>query len=404
MERLEASVAIIGAGPAGLVVALRLLQSNVSCVVVERLASNALTARAKAGMIEHRSVEALKPSGLAAPILEQGGTNGLVEFRAHGRGRVFEYAALTGGRGHFVYPQHLLVRAWADRLVAGGGHVRWSCEAMGIEHADDPTRRTTLYVKKSDGQGLAIDCDAVVLASGAGASLIPSGVVSHEHAHPFRWLTTMIEMAPLSRHTVYAPHARGFAAQVPRSPTQARYYLEIPAADALADWDEERIKAELELRLDVVGRGITRSPIVERDLVDLRVRVREPMQQGSVFLAGDAAHLITPAGGKGMNLAIQDALELAEGLIEQQGGSAERLSRYSEVRLPAIWRAQEFSNLMLSLHSGGSLRLGGGLTASSVSFNRKLHAAQLDRLFDDRVFARWFAHNYAGVDYSDPPI
>lgn len=400
MERLEAAVAIVGAGPAGLVVALRLLQSNVSCVVVERLAADALTVRAKAGMIEHRSVEALQPSGLAAPILEHGGKNGSVEFRAHGRGRVFEYAALTGGRGHFVYPQHLLVRAWANQLVAGGGHVRWSCEAMGIEHGDDDGRRTLLYAKDAAGQGLAIECEAVVLASGAGATLIPQGIASHEHAHPFRWLTTMIDMAPLSRHTVYAPHARGFAAQVPRSPTQARYYLEIPAADPLAAWDEERIKTELELRLDVVGQGITRSPIVERDRVDLRVRVREPMQRGSVFLAGDAAHLITPAGGKGMNLAIQDALELAEGLIERQrGAGGERLARYSDTRLPAIWRAQEFSNLMLSLHTGGALRLGGALPQSAASFNRRLHAAQLDRLFDDRAFASWFAHNYAGVDH-----
>jgi p-hydroxybenzoate 3-monooxygenase len=400
MERLEAAVAIVGAGPAGLVVALRLLQSNVSCVVVERLAAEALTVRARAGMIEHRSVEALKPSGLAAPILEHGGTNGIVEFRAHGRGRVFEYAALTGGRGHFVYPQHLLVRAWADQLIASGGHVRWSSEALGIEHGDDPTRRTTLYVKKPDGQGLAIDCDAVVLASGAGATLIPRDISSHEHAHPFRWLTAMIEMAPLSRHTVYAPHARGFAAQVPRSATQARYYLEVPAADPLAAWDDERIKAELELRLDVVGRGITRSPVVERDRVDLRVRVREPMQQGSVFLVGDAAHLITPAGGKGMNLAIQDALELSEGLLERHrgAGAGQRLARYSETRLPAIWRAHEFSNLMLSLHSGGALRLAGALPESAASFNRRLHAAQLDRLFDDRAFASWFAHNYAGVD------
>jgi p-hydroxybenzoate 3-monooxygenase len=131
----------------------------------------------------------------------------------------------------------------------------------------------------------------------------------------------------------------------------------------------------------------------------LRVRVREPLQQGSVYLAGDAAHLITPAGGKGMNLAIQDALELSLGLIERfRQGSAERLSRYSATRLPQIWQTQEFSSWMLSLHCGGALGLGGELAEKDAGFARRLHQAQLERLFTDASFARWFAHQYAGVD------
>jgi p-hydroxybenzoate 3-monooxygenase len=399
VERLETAVAIVGAGPAGLVVAQRLLQANVSCLIVERLPSDELCARAKAGILEHRSVEALRGSGLAAPILEHGGSNGAVEFRVNGVGRVFDYAALTGGRGHFVYPQHLLVRAWADRFLAQGGHLSFATEALGIEGADDPGQRTTLYARQLDGRPVAIGCDVVVLAAGARSGLIPSGIESHERSHPFRWLTTMVEMAPLGPRTVYAPHERGFAAHLRRSAELTRYYLEIPAQDALAAWSDERITAELELRLGIAGQGLIRGPIVERSLVDLRVRVREPMQQGSVFLAGDAAHLVTPAGGKGMNLAIQDALELAEGLCERFGaGDGGRLSRYSATRLPAIWRAQQFSNFVLTLQSGGAQSTYGEVSEGAAGFARRLHRAQIDRLFEDHAFARWFAHNYAGVD------
>jgi p-hydroxybenzoate 3-monooxygenase len=400
VERLEAEVCVVGAGPAGLVVAQRLLEANVSCVVVERLAAELLCARAKAGMIEHRTVRALERVGLAAPILEHGGTNGVVEFRVGGESRVFDYGALTGGRGHFVYPQHLLVRAWCERFLARGGHVRFATEVMGFEYADERRERATVFGRDAEGRPLALACEAVVLAGGAGSTLLPPGIVSHEHAYPFRWLTSMMEMEPLSPRTVYAPHERGFAAQLRRSASETRFYLQIPAEDGLDAWPDERIVSELEQRLGVTG--LIRGPIVERDRLDLRVRVREPLQQGSVYLAGDAAHLITPAGGKGMNLAIQDALELAEGLLERlRGGSGQRLAAYSDVRLPAIWRTQEFSSWLLSVHSGGVLSLHQGSPDPGAGFARRLHRAQIERLFSDPAFARWFAHNYAGVD-QDP--
>ena len=137
MERLKSDVCVVGAGPAGLVVANRLLQAGISCVVVERQSSEALCARAKAGMLEHRSVQALERCGLAGPIVERGTRNGVVEFRVDGAGHVFEYAALTGGRGHFVYPQHLLVRAWADLLLEGGGALRFSTEVTRVDDREE---------------------------------------------------------------------------------------------------------------------------------------------------------------------------------------------------------------------------------------------------------------------------
>ena len=418
---------MVGAGPAGLVVAHRLLQARVSCVVLERQSSEALSLRAKAGMLEHRTVQALGPHGLAAPILERGTTNGVVEICVEGARHLFDYAALTGGRGHYVYPQHLLVRAWADQLAAGfaasgGGALLFSTEALAIDRRDAapasvpdgaplPAASADTAAKAPAGSAFAatvraqsphgpvhVDCDAVVLASGAGAALVPPDITSHDHAHPFRWLTTMVEMAPLGERTIYATHRRGFAAHLRRSPQLTRYYLQIPAGEGHGTWSDDRIKAELEVRLGVEGRGLIAGPIVERDLVDLRVRVREPLQSGCVYLAGDAAHLITPAGGKGMNLAIADALELTEGLLESRAGRPERLASYSATRLPAIWRTQEFSNWMLTLFCGGVLNFHKGAPDPAATFAHGLHRAQVERLFAEPAFARWFAHRYAGVD------
>jgi p-hydroxybenzoate 3-monooxygenase len=180
---------------------------------------------------------------------------------------------------------------------------------------------------------------------------------------------------------------------------QARYYLEVPAGDTLTDWPEQRIRDELAVRLGVPGR-LDAVPFGEAMLLDLRMRVTEPMQQGRLYLAGDAAHLITPAGGKGMNLAIQDAVELARGLAGRDGM---RLAGYSQRRLPAIWRAQAFSSwflriLLASLRDGAMPGPAMPGPAMAGGFARGLRDGWVHALQHDQLLARWFAHAYAGVD------
>jgi p-hydroxybenzoate 3-monooxygenase len=410
-------VVIVGAGPAGLVVAHRLLLAGVPCLVFERDSKTQLLARTKAGMIEHRTVQALAPYGLAAPILERGSTNRVVEFRFEGAPYVFDYGALTGGLGHFVYPQHLLVQDWIAAYEAAGGALQFSTEVVGLERLSGSpgdavfdAHRARVWVRSAAGQ-YAVDCRAVVVAAGANAELGFEGIETYEHAHPFRWLATMLEAPPLGERTVYALHRRGFSAHLRRSAELTRYYLEVPLGDGVEDWPDERLRAELSTRLGVPEARLL-GRFLERAVLSLRVQVREPLQQGCVYLTGDAAHLITPAGGKGMNLAIQDSLELAEGLIDHLArGSPQRLQEYSERRLPVIWRYQEFSQWLVTLYSGGVLAQGasGPTTAAQgaaqgavlgSSFARRLQRAQLERLFADPAFARWFAHRYAGVDES----
>jgi p-hydroxybenzoate 3-monooxygenase len=393
------AVCVIGAGPAGLVVAQLLQQAGVSCVVLERQAADELRTRARAGFIEHRSVELLKPYGLERPILERGATNGVIEFRADGEAFVLDYRALAGGRGHYVYPQPELVGDWADDFVAAGGELRFGVQATGVERTDSIAVVTG--VDSRTGSVVRVSCEAVAACDGSVAAFAGSGTESVELPLPYRWLCVMAATPPVGERTIYGLHPHGYSGHMRRSPTTTRYYLEVPRADTHGDWPDERVRDELGVRLgDEVGASVSGAEFVERDFLDLRVRVAQPMQAGRVFLAGDAAHLITPAAGKGMNLAIQDALELGAGLAERfgAGSNGARLAAYSATRLPTVWRYQEFSHWVLNLLHAGPVGEG-----SEAGFLYRLRRARLDRLFADPPFARWFAHQYAGVDATQSP-
>lgn len=384
-------VCVVGAGPAGLAVAHLLHRAGVSFVLLERQRGDGLRTRMKAGMIEHRTVELLDSYGLAGPILERGSRIGVCEFRVDGQAFVLDYAALCGGRGHYIYPQQELVGDWAEQLLAAGGDLRFGFEVSGIDQDEDGALVTA--VATSNRTPLMVECEVVACCDGASSGFAASFEAA-SLSHPFRWLTLIAAVPPSRKGTIYGIHRRGFAGQMHRSPTMTRLMLEIPAGEGLESWPDERIWAELQDRLAVAGgRPLEQGEFVERDVLDHRVRVCDPMQQGRVFVAGDAAHLITPAGGKGMNIAIQDAVELAAGLGDRYGvrNDKRRLAAYSLTRLPQIWRQQEFSNLMLSLFSAGA-------SGGDESFSYGLRCARLDQLISDPNYSRWFARAYVGID------
>jgi len=401
------SVCVVGAGPAGLVLALMLRQAEIPCLVLERLSEAAFRRRAGAGMIEHRTVRLLDSHGLAEPIWTHGAPNSTCEFHADGRSFVLDYGELTGGRGHFIYPQHELVSAFAQRFLAAGGEIRFGARVTGVEQARDAA--TVSAAVEPNGEQLRVGCDFVAACDGA-RSVLLSAIVNAkvvELQHPFRWLTLIAAAAPSKPRTIYGFHRRGFAGQMRRGPELTRYMLEVPPGDTVSQWPDARTWQELEERLYANGEpSLTRGELVERDILDLRVRVVEPMHHGRVYLTGDAAHLITPAGGKGMNLAIQDAIELAGGLREKYGHdpTGSRLASYSATRLPAIWRTQEFSNWMLTLlHAGVSQsRADAGAGSAEpdepADFAYRLRRARLQELLANPALRLWFAHAYAGVD------
>lgn len=405
----QTGVCIVGAGPAGLVLALLLEQSRIPCIVLERRSREAFRRRAGAGLIEHRTVQLLDAHGLAEPILLHGGSNNACEFRVEGQSFVLEYGELTGGCGHYIYPQHELVSAFTERLLAAGGEIRFGVRVTGVDQGDDMA--TVSAVAEASGEQVRVGCHFVAGCDGAHSALL--GAIGHasviELHHPFRWLTLIADAAPSKPRTIYGFHRRGFAGQMRRGPKLTRYMLEVPRADTIDDWPDARIWAELQQRLCAEGEPeLAQGALLERDVLDLRVRVVEPMHDRRIYLTGDAAHLITPAGGKGMNLAIQDALELGSGLREKYGRdpNGTRLAHYSATRLPAIWRTQEFSNWMLTLlHASVSHSQA---TAANQhpggpgDFAYRLRRARLQELIANPQLSRWFAHAYAGVDPPSP--
>jgi p-hydroxybenzoate 3-monooxygenase len=401
----QTEVCVVGAGPAGLVLALMLQHAGIPCVVLERLSREKFQRRAGAGLIEQRTVRLLDAQGLADPILVHGGTNNVCEFRFEGQSFALDYGVLTGGRGSYIYPQHELVAAYAHQFVATGGELRFGVRVTGVDQNEELA--IVSAVAEEAREPVRIACRFAVGCDGARTVLLPAihNAAVIELQHPFRWLTLIADAAPSKARTLYGFHRHGFAGQMRRGAKLTRFMLEVPPADTVDDWPDDRIWAELQDRLHAEGEPeIARGELVERDVLDLRVRVAQPMHDRRVYLTGDAAHLITPAGGKGMNLAIQDALELGYALQERYGPdpTGRRLTSYSTTRLPAIWRTQEFSNWMLNLlHAGVSQprrNTDGRQSAEASDFAYQLRRARLHELIHNEQLSRWFAYAYAGVD------
>jgi p-hydroxybenzoate 3-monooxygenase len=385
---VRTQVGIVGAGPAGLLLAHLLGRAGIESVVLELRSRAYIEQRVRAGVLEQGTVDLLIESGLGERMGREGLIHHGIELRFGGGGHRIDFAELTGGRGITVYGQQEVVKDLLAAREAAGALPLF--EVQDVELADiengDPAIRFT-----HDGAEQELRCDAIAGCDGFHGvcrDAIPAGALRvYEREYPFGWLGILAEVAPSTEELIYARHERGFALHSMRSPTLSRFYLQCePHADP-DDWEEDRIWAELSTRLALdVGRG----PIVEKGVTPMRSFVVEPMQHGRLFLAGDAAHIVPPTGAKGLNLAVNDVRILAAALVASLArGDDAGLRGYSDACLRRVWRAEHFSWWMTSmLHRFPGDR----------GFEAKLQRAQLDYVTGSRAAATTLAENYVGLD------
>jgi len=386
--QLRTKVAIIGAGPAGLTLALLLQRHGIDAVVVEARDREYVQARVRAGLLEQNTVDLLHELGVGERLEREGLLHTGIYLRRRGRTEHLDLAALTG-RATTIYGQQEvvkdLIKAWLQR----GGQLQFEVEEVNLHDIDTEAPRITY---NHAGSEQLLECDFIAGCDGfhgVSRPSVPKQVLTeHNVVHPVGWLGILVEAAPATDELIYAWHPNGFALYSMRSPKISRLYIEVPAEEKIEDWPDERVWAELQVRLATEGWRANEGPVIEKSITSMRSFVTEPMQYGRLFLAGDAAHIVPPTGAKGLNLAVNDVRLLAEALVEHyDNGSDAALSSYSDTALRRVWRAMDFSNEMLMLFH----RLDGD------PFEQQLQLARLDHLERSQSAARSFAENYVGM-------
>jgi p-hydroxybenzoate 3-monooxygenase len=388
----DTSVVIVGAGPAGLTLANLLWRSGVNCVVLEKQTRSYVERRQRAGILDHHSTRIFEEWGLAEQVLAGAPPDTRIEIRVDGAPRYFDVPGLAGGRHSRLLPQQFVVQRLLTAYVDGGGDLRTDASDVAL-HGIDGDRPVVTY-RDADGEEHRIECDYVAGCDGhhgvTRRSVPGEALTTYSYDHGIGWLTVLAD-APAPRYPLFAVSRHGFAAQFPRGPHASRYYLQRPPGDPLANWPDDRVWEQLRARLG--DPDLPAGSVTEKALVEMRSFVVDPMSYGRLYLVGDAAHIITPMGGKGMNLALADAEVLAKALVAAlKDGDGEALRAYSATCLRRTWDYQEFSRWMQEmLHEAGDDTVTG-------PFRRKLARARLDRLFTSPAAAAVFAAMMAGTD------
>ena len=388
---MRTQVGIVGGGPAGLLLSHLLHLEGIESIVLERRSREDLETTVRAGVLEHGTAELLKEVGVGQRMLREGSVHHGIELRFGGRGHRIDFGDLTEGLSITIYGQQEVVKDLIRARLEADGKVLFEARAESVGDLDTDSPKIRFL---QDGQQEEISCDYV---AGCDGSLgvcrtgIPENVrTQYTRTYPFGWFGILVQGPPSTEELIYTLHDRGFALVSTRSPEVQRLYFQCDPQDDVEVWPDERIWDELSTRLATHdGWELAGGQIFQKDIVQMRSFVCEPMQHGRLFLAGDAAHIVPPTGAKGMNLAVADIRVLAHALTEFYGsGNKELLDAYSEICLRRVWRAQRFSWWMTSmLHRFDR----------SDPFQLKVQQAELDYVTTSRAAATTIAENYVGA-------
>jgi p-hydroxybenzoate 3-monooxygenase len=389
---MRTQVAIIGSGPAGLMLGQLLLRAGIETVILDRVGRDYILGRIRAGVLEGGTVETARRAGVAARLEAEGLTHDGFAIAAGGRCHRIDLAALAG-RPVTIYGQTELTRDLMDAREAAGGVTIYDAQHVS-PRGYDGKKPHVAYEK--DGETRRLHCEFIVGADGfhgpSRKSVPPRAIRAFERVYPFGWLGILADVPPVSEELIYGKHSRGFTLCSMRSPTRSRYYVQVPSTARVEDWPDIAFWDELRRRLPAdVAEAVVTGPSIEKSIAPLRSFVAEPMRFGRLFLAGDAAHIVPPTGAKGLNLAISDVHYLFEGLRDWYAeGSSAGLDAYSARALARVWKAERFSWWMTTmLH----------VFAEDDAFGRRIHEAELAYTLESRAAMTALAENYVGLPY-----
>jgi len=388
---MRTQVAIIGAGPAGLLLGQLLHRHGIDNVILERQTAEYVLGRIRAGVIEQVTMDLLDEAGVGARMHRDGLVHDGVQICVNGERHRLSFKELTG-KIVMVYGQTEITKDLMDGRAAAGAPTVYSAYDVALHDFQGEKPRVTY---RADGKVKEIECDFIAGCDGfhgVSRNSVPEhAIANHERVYQLGWLGILSDTPPVSEELIYVHHPLGFALCSMRSPTRSRYYIQCSLADDIESWPDERFWNALRPRLDPEAQDcLVTGPSIEKSIAPLRSFVAEPMRFGRLFLAGDAAHIVPPTGAKGLNLAASDVRYLAQAFVEHyKEKSPAGLQHYSDRALARIWKAERFSWWMTTtLHR-----------ISENPFDQKLQLAELDYLFRSKAAATAFAENYVGLPY-----
>jgi len=391
-ERIDTRVAIIGAGPAGLLLGRSLDLAGIDNVILESQSREYVEARQRAGVVEQGTVDFLAELGVDERLRREGLVHGGIELRFGGEGHRIAMDELTGGRTVTIYAQTEIVTDLIAARLAGGGPLLFETEATAIEGVDGTA--PSVRARGAEGE-IEVRCELLAACDGfhgIGRDCLPEGALqSAERAYPYAWLGILADAPPSCEELIYCHSDRGFALHSMRSPEVSRLYLQVGLDERVEDWSDDRVWEELALRLASEGWSLTEGAVLEKSLTPMRSFVAWPLRHGRLLLAGDAAHIVPPTGAKGLNLAAWDARLLATAIAASLlDGDDALLDAYSETCLRRVWRTQDFSYWMTTmLHLDPD---------DPEGYGRRLQLARLAYVCSSEAAARTLAENYVGLD------
>lgn len=390
---MKTQVAIIGAGPSGLLLGQLLHRQGIDNVIVERRSGEYVLSRIRAGVLEQGMVDLLEEAGVDQRMKAEGYPHDGFELAFDGRRVRIALDELTGGKKVMVYGQTEVTRDLMEAREKAGARTIY--EAENVQPHDLESDQPYITFEKN-GETVRLDCDYIAGCDGyhgvSRQSIPQDRLKTFEKVYPFGWLGVLSDTPPVSEELIYARHPRGFSLCSMRSATRSRYYLQVPSDEKVENWSDERFWEELKRRLpQEVADQLVTGPSIEKSIAPLRSFVVEPMQYGRLFLVGDAAHIVPPTGAKGLNLAASDVHTLYRLMVKvYQEGRTDLLERYSQTCLKRIWKAERFSWWMTSMLHNFS---------DQEDFNSRMQLAELEYVTSSDAGLVTIAENYVGLPY-----